>query len=211
MPDTKIEIAAIPTFYEGVRFRSRLEARWAAYADLSGWSWKYEPIDLKGWTPDFLMRLPCHHSECCTVEYTQCPYCRAPITEVRIEPVVFQDPWGDPNVPDVTRLVPFGARCHGCGREHELCYRDENFCHELYVEVKPYRTLEEFDGHKVCEYFDNWVEPVGAKFGIDPSVSAFQIAHGAGGGIYGVLDWGPCTMKDWHKAGNIVQWKARES
>ena len=31
-------IKAIPTTYAGVRFRSRLEARWAAFFDLCGWS-----------------------------------------------------------------------------------------------------------------------------------------------------------------------------
>ncbi|MGB0410188.1 MAG: hypothetical protein ACPGFA_01260 [Pikeienuella sp.] len=44
---------AIPTKYEGVNFRSRLEARWAALFDLAGWSWSYEPFDLSGWAPDF--------------------------------------------------------------------------------------------------------------------------------------------------------------
>ena len=34
----------IPTLYGGVRFRSRLEARWAAFFfDVAGWSWEYEP------------------------------------------------------------------------------------------------------------------------------------------------------------------------
>lgn len=46
-------IAAIPTVYNGVQFRSRLEARWAAFFDLCGWRWDYEPLDLNGWIPDF--------------------------------------------------------------------------------------------------------------------------------------------------------------
>ncbi len=50
-------IAAIPTRYAGVDFRSRLEARWAAFFDLCTWSWEYEPVDLKGWTPDFRLNL----------------------------------------------------------------------------------------------------------------------------------------------------------
>lgn len=48
-------IAAIPTTYNGVRFRSRLEAKWAAFFDLMGWKWEYEPIDLKGYIPDFIL------------------------------------------------------------------------------------------------------------------------------------------------------------
>jgi hypothetical protein len=50
-------IAAIPTQYAGVNFRSRLEAKWAAFFDLNGWAWEYEPIDFDGWIPDFLLRL----------------------------------------------------------------------------------------------------------------------------------------------------------
>lgn len=45
-----------PTIYRGVRYRSRLEARWAAFFDLLGWRHQYEPFDLKGWIPDFLIR-----------------------------------------------------------------------------------------------------------------------------------------------------------
>lgn len=44
---------AIPTKYAGVQFRSRLEAKWAAFFDLLGWPWQYEPYDLNGWIPDF--------------------------------------------------------------------------------------------------------------------------------------------------------------
>ena len=57
-------IKAHPTLYRGTMFRSRLEARWAAFFDLVGWQWFYEPVDLVGWTPDFLLKLPCrcgHH------------------------------------------------------------------------------------------------------------------------------------------------------
>jgi hypothetical protein len=46
---------AIPTFYAGVRFRSRLEARWAAFFDEIAIEWDYEPIDLDGYIPDFIV------------------------------------------------------------------------------------------------------------------------------------------------------------
>lgn len=48
-------IKAHPTMYNGIRFRSRLEATWAAFFDALGWRWEYEPFDLKGWVPDFLI------------------------------------------------------------------------------------------------------------------------------------------------------------
>jgi hypothetical protein len=57
-------IKAHPTMYNGVQYRSRLEARWAAFFDLIGWQHEYEPIDLPGWSPDFRVVFPCGHSEC---------------------------------------------------------------------------------------------------------------------------------------------------
>jgi hypothetical protein len=49
--------AAHPTLYKGILFRSRLEARWAAYFDLRGWAWTYEPYDLMGYSPDFSVNI----------------------------------------------------------------------------------------------------------------------------------------------------------
>lgn len=49
-------IKSHPTSYAGTMFRSRLEAKWAAFFDLLGWQWQYEPIDLNGWTPDFAIQ-----------------------------------------------------------------------------------------------------------------------------------------------------------
>jgi len=46
-------IKAHPTDYAGVHFRSRLEAKWAAFFNCMKWKWQYEPVDLQGWTPDF--------------------------------------------------------------------------------------------------------------------------------------------------------------
>lgn len=49
-------IASKATTYEGVTFRSKLEATWAAMFDLLGWPWIYEPEDLGSYIPDFLIR-----------------------------------------------------------------------------------------------------------------------------------------------------------
>lgn len=48
-------IPAIKTVYRGRAYRSRLEARWAAFFDLVGWRYEYEPFDLPGWFPDFAL------------------------------------------------------------------------------------------------------------------------------------------------------------
>lgn len=49
---------AKPTVYKGIRFRSKLEARWAVFFDALGVTWEYEPAieSVKGeYVPDFLM------------------------------------------------------------------------------------------------------------------------------------------------------------
>lgn len=49
--------AAIPTNGpRGIRFRSRLEAQWAYFFDFVGWNWEYEPFDLRGYIPDFILK-----------------------------------------------------------------------------------------------------------------------------------------------------------
>lgn len=55
--ENEYSIRAIPTRYAGATFRSRLEARWAAFFDLCAIRWVYEPIDLHGWSPDFLLSI----------------------------------------------------------------------------------------------------------------------------------------------------------
>jgi hypothetical protein len=53
-----VERLGIETEYAGTVFRSRLEARWAAMFDLLKWRWEYEPLDLAGYIPDFMLALP---------------------------------------------------------------------------------------------------------------------------------------------------------
>jgi len=48
-------VASHPTQYNGVNYRSRLEAKWAAFFDVLEWKFQYEPIDFSGWSPDFLI------------------------------------------------------------------------------------------------------------------------------------------------------------
>lgn len=59
----RYNISPIPTTYAGVNFRSRLEARYAAFFDQIKWVWEYEPIDsCDGWIQDFRVYLPAWHS-----------------------------------------------------------------------------------------------------------------------------------------------------
>jgi hypothetical protein len=49
------QIKAHPTRLQGRVYRSRLEAKWAAFFEKCGWPFEYEPFDLPGWSPDFLL------------------------------------------------------------------------------------------------------------------------------------------------------------
>jgi len=47
----------IPTIgVRGIQFRSRIEAQWAYIFEKLGWDWEYEPIDLQGYIPDFIIK-----------------------------------------------------------------------------------------------------------------------------------------------------------
>lgn len=53
-------VRAIETWWNGIRYRSRLEARWGCFMELVGWAdhVQYEPIDLQGYIPDFIVCTP---------------------------------------------------------------------------------------------------------------------------------------------------------
>lgn len=52
----------IPTYGpKGILFRSRIEAQWAWLFELLGWRWEYEPFDLDGYIPDFMLYFGCGH------------------------------------------------------------------------------------------------------------------------------------------------------
>lgn len=50
--------------YNGLVFRTELEATWAAFFDLVGWRWSVNPEPVENWAPDFRVSFDCEHSEC---------------------------------------------------------------------------------------------------------------------------------------------------
>jgi hypothetical protein len=151
-------IKSHPTQYNGVWFRSRLEAKWACFFDLINWKWQYEPIDIEGWSPDFRVEFSCGHSECSGL-------------------------------------------------------------HVLLVEVKPYYHIKDFDGHPCMKYsYGGLAKDEGgigvipadasAAFGADPSITYWEMAHGAGGGCESIDNWVYGDIDAiWKHACNTVQWK----
>ena len=186
-------IAARETFYKGIRFRSRLEARWAAFFEIIQWKWKYEPVDLQSWTPDFWVAFPCGHSECRFLSL------------VETRPLCID--------PECACKHPFDEDAQYRHRHWDECHFAKSFHHELYVEVKPYHSIEQFKDHIVWNFIhegENFsCPPHPAMFGIDPFVVGWQMIHGAGGGWEDRLsNWTDCSVEEmWIEAGNIVQWR----
>lgn len=48
-------IPGIPNSYKGRNYRSLLETRWAIMFEKLGWQAEYEPFELNGWIPDFML------------------------------------------------------------------------------------------------------------------------------------------------------------
>ena len=48
---------AIETWHDGTLYRSKLEARWAAFFTMMEIPFEYEPFNLRGWLPDFQIEL----------------------------------------------------------------------------------------------------------------------------------------------------------
>jgi hypothetical protein len=51
----RYDLKAYKTMLNGVEYRTRLEARWAALFTVMKWRFDYEPLDLGKWSPDFVL------------------------------------------------------------------------------------------------------------------------------------------------------------
>ncbi len=58
MREREIRYGAIPTIFDGVQYRSRLESRVACFLKLHGFWFDYEPFELENYIPDFICELP---------------------------------------------------------------------------------------------------------------------------------------------------------
>jgi hypothetical protein len=182
------KIKAHPTMYNGVQYRSRLEARWAAFFDLIGWQHEYEPIDLPGWSPDFRVVFPCGHSECSgshslLVEIK--PYFR--IEQFKGHPCL-KYPYG---VDD--SMVPHIPLRSDSSDEEWNSYNE-----------KRRKAFEEFRVEIPAD--------ASAAFGANPEITYWEMSHGAGGGEDNLLFWIDHLpySRLWSEAGNRVQWHPKQ-
>ena len=187
--------ASIPTTYRGIRFRSRLEAKWATVFDLLGWSWEYEPLDLNGWIPDFLIR----------AKYK-------PIL-VEVKPIVELDQ-------KVTKKIEgvFGYTDPGIGEEITSISNDYDI---LILALAPFVCKYEGSsciGWITDDFFGSWqtavvIEPTENKsvYGLASGTSGYYADRitgvGDGDHYYSQL-YADDLREMWARATNATQWKA---
>lgn len=169
------EIRPIETVYNGYRFRSRLEARWAVFFDAIGAEWEYEPEgyrlpDGTMYLPDFLLKnVRGRGAENIYVEV------KGVLTKDDLHKIdMFTDPkqqgYPDGNhpiiifgqIPDCRAIpahyVPYLNRYVGPWWEIDIDKdNNENFYNLFYSEGDWYRTCPKAakDGGLVLDYLDN--------------------------------------------------------
>lgn len=60
----KYDISAKTTVFDGQNYRSRLEAKWAAMFQFFGWEAEYEPSEINGYNPDFIIKCSSKAYDC---------------------------------------------------------------------------------------------------------------------------------------------------
>lgn len=187
-------IAAIPTTYGGREYRSRLEARWAAFFDLLGWRHEHEPFDLGPWSPDFLL---VGEDASVLVEIK-------PITEPH-EPTISKMAGGITracNRPDleVALLVGVAPRRDAAGR----------------VQIGWSVTGDGKSESAFLLWVDGGTPALIADFGpeIGPAAGFYGVMTGGAQPLRRAIQnrpmhWPEHSMGLWHRACRIVQWGAR--
>lgn len=191
-----MKYAAIPTLYKNIRFRSRLEARWAVFLDSINFVWKYEPYDMDGWIPDFTF---------------------GPDDEVFAEVKPFS--WG--NCKDLMSVSPSKNLLYSELEIHLIDKIEDN--KDLNKAFKHVDTLREHR-RMLCILGSEPLEfefgiSVGAFF-FDKKRAAliciykrngvFKLAYHPLGYFFDIPDGGECAREEikqlWREAGNTVQW-----
>jgi hypothetical protein len=183
---------AHPTMYAGTQFRSRLEARWAAFFDLVGWRWTYEPVDLCGWVPDFLLS----GAEPIFVEVKPfCDPCEPLVaeTQAKIERAYIRGR---------TKILLLGA----CLLVPDVGYASIGLLAESMYEMipdDPFATGPHYYDwqHAVC------VNQTAYDFRAEYGSYRYRITGGSNGGHPADADVEDIESL-WRAAGNLVQWRS---
>lgn len=90
--------------------------------------------------------------------------------------------------------------------------------HSLLVEIKPYFKLSDFENHPCMNYpfgicfstGEHIPADASAAFGSNPSITYWEMVHGAGGGVERINEWVHGNVDQlWAEAGNEVQFLKR--
>lgn len=198
------QMQAIPTKYAGVVFRSRLEARWAAFFDLCGWRWDYEPIDLAGWCPDFAL----NGAETVLIEVK--PFDPAKLRQIKSFED-FQNSTGKQVVSCTNDIVLCGINplFDGPGIR-------ETPALGVHFEYDEYEYVEDGKRTIIGGYTEGFAE---IDISCDPAIGRFDIRHdvmsyrhrlsGVYDGDHHINTANPCQIQElWRAASARVQWVA---
>lgn len=182
----------IPTKYNNIMFRSRLEAKWAAFFDLCGWQWEYEPVDFNGWIPDFAL------------------YGKIDLVYVEVKPVIVMPE-------DVCEKISRS----GCAKEVLIVGQRNPFPCEDSMGVAIGWIREGFYGHNYdgLDDYEWWQEAAYGRWaagngtiGFCPSMGVYvdRITGTYDGGHFGDYGIDENELKQmWAEAQNRTQWKPR--
>lgn len=146
-PKRIYDIKTIPTLYDGITFRSRLEARWAVFFNLLEikWFYEYEGYQLEAgwylpdfWLPNQQMFMEIKPNAPTALELTLCmQLCMMTQKEVYLHPGAIENPYARQFNEDAVKFYTngcddrpyFWCRCAKCGKlgvEFMGCY--ERLC-----------------------------------------------------------------------------------
>jgi hypothetical protein len=185
----------IATTHNGVRYRSRLEARWAEFFRLLGWRAFYEPFDLDGYIPDFILH---GHKQQILVEVKPVSGMDDPLVKEAAAKIE-RSGW-EHDALIVSYFLPkfihdeitqIGLLCIGWIREAD----DKVFVQAPFQTARPstHRPKVGFCGDKnSVDRITNYQPPIGYGHDSNP---------------LGKVDWKYIETL-WANAGNAVQWRA---
>lgn len=184
-------IEAIPTRLRGVRYRSRLEARWAEFFRLLEWDAYYEPFDLDGWIPDFVLHGKLEHCSQIPVEVKPVRSMNDPLFIATANKIKLAGWRGDRLI--VSYFLPHdeGDLAVGwLGEAHELQDGRDVPTLDCWWELAPF---QETDGSKIagfCHQFGWYADRITGHYP-GGSIAADNLK----------------ILELWNEAGNEVQWK----
>lgn len=203
----------IPTFYNGVWYRSRLEARWSAFFHHEGWTASYEPYDLPNWIPDFTLQGYDTHTDTAGIMHNVYPE-----IFVEIKPSRLLGELVDLLEQDfhVTSLVTSLRNTEHWGKEILLLGNAPVYGNDSNEPNCPWFGIlgtVVVDEHGVEDY---WFEPAPCVDLKEDGLDFFHYGavwntrihgHYYGGQIWGYVCAWEKLLSRWQAAGNAVQWK----